>query len=179
MLKKRELHECQSLYNLMMDPAVSPYVRYACQSQEEMMFLTRQLIAEEEQGTVISRTILNETGTVIGTIDLYHIVNHTGFLATWIGAPYFGNGYSQRAKSAFLTELFLEHGMQTVFMKIRKQNVRSRKAVEKLPYVSLAHDLYPEIVRNINMEQPIFDLYHVDRDSFLASGLEPQHMMVT
>ena len=50
------------------------------------MFLTRQLIAEEEQGITISRTILNETGTAIGTIDLYHIVNQTGFLATWIGA---------------------------------------------------------------------------------------------
>lgn len=45
----------------MMDPAVSPYVRYQCQSYEEYLFLTKQLMVEEEQKTVISRTILNET----------------------------------------------------------------------------------------------------------------------
>ncbi|CAI6037188.1 hypothetical protein PAECIP112173_00866 [Paenibacillus sp. JJ-100] len=179
MLKKRELHECQSLHSLMMDPAVFPYVRYACQSQEEFMFLTRQLIAEEEQGALISRTILSETGTAIGTIDLYHIVNHTGFLATWIGVPYFGQGYSQRAKSAFLTELFLEHDIQTVFMKIRKQNVRSRKAVEKLPYVFFSNDLYPEMTQAINVEQPIYDLYHVERSVFLECHMDVHHSLAT
>ncbi|MGO4528467.1 GNAT family N-acetyltransferase [Paenibacillus sp. 2TAF8] len=179
MLKKRELHECQSLHSLMMDPAVSPYVRYACQSQEEFMFLTRQLIAEEEQGTAITRTILNELGTAIGTIDLYHIVNHTGFLATWIGAPYFGQGYSQRAKSAFLTELFLEYDIQTVFMKIRKQNVRSRKAVEKLPFVKFSNDLYPEVTQAINAKQLIYDLYHVQRSDFLEHHMELHHILAT
>ncbi|MCM3132180.1 GNAT family N-acetyltransferase [Paenibacillus polysaccharolyticus] len=179
MLKKREMHECQSLYSLMMDPAVSPYVRYACQSQEEFMFLTRQLIAEEEQGSVITRTILNETGTAIGTVDLYQIVNQTGFLATWIGASYFGQGYSQRAKSAFLTELFLEQDIQTVFMKIRKQNVRSRKAVEKLSYVKFSSDLYPEVMQDINSEQAVYDLYHVERVTFLESHMELHHILAT
>ncbi|WP_342555664.1 GNAT family protein [Paenibacillus sp. FSL R7-0652] len=179
MLKKRELHECQSLYSLMMDPAVAPYVRYACQSQEELLFLTRQLIAEEEQGTVISRTIMDETGTAIGTIDLYHIVNNTGFLATWIGAPYFGRGYSQQAKSVFLTELFLEQSIQTVFMKIRRQNVRSRKAVEKLSYVRLANDLYPQVAEAINVKHPIYDLYHVERSAFLESRAELHPAAVT
>ncbi|SFT09765.1 hypothetical protein SAMN05428962_4367 [Paenibacillus sp. BC26] len=107
MLKKRDLHECHSLYNLMMDPAVFPYVRYKCQCYEEYLFVTKQLIGEEERGTCISRTILDEVGHPIGTIDLYDIVNQTGFLATWIGAPYFGQGYNQRAKEAFLTELGL------------------------------------------------------------------------
>ncbi|MNW55281.1 GNAT family protein [Paenibacillus sp. FSL R5-0517] len=179
MLKKRDLQECHSLYSLMMDPAVSPYVRYLCQSYEEYLFLTKQLMAEEEQKTVISRTILNETGQPIGTIDLYHIEQQTGFLATWIGAPYFGNGYSQRAKSAFLVELFLEHAIETVFMKIRKQNIRSRKAVEKLPYVKLANDVYPDVYQFINAKEQIYDLYHVERSTFFEHHMDLHHVVAT
>lgn len=78
-VKKRDLQECHSLYDLMMDPAVFPYVRYNCQLYEQYLFITKQLIVEEEQETCISRTIINENGHPIGTIDLYDIVNKTAF----------------------------------------------------------------------------------------------------
>lgn len=171
MLKKRDLHECHSLYNLMMDPAVFPYVRYRCQSYEEYLFKTKQLIVEEEQETCISRTILNEMGHPIGTIDLYDIVNKTGFLATCIGIPYFGKGYNQRAKESFFTILFFEHNIETVFLKIRKQNIRSMKAVEKLPYAKLANDINQQIYKSINNTQQIYDLYQVERLGFLESRI--------
>lgn len=179
MLKKRDLHECHSLYSLMTDPMVFPYVRYACQTYEEYLFVTKQLIAEEEQNTSISRTILNETGSPIGTIDLYHIVNKTGFLATWIGSPYFGKGYNQRAKESFLVELFLEHHIETVFIKIREQNIRSRKAIEKLPYVKLANEIYSDVYHTINRTEKIYDLYRVERADFIGSSKEIQHEIAT
>ncbi|WP_261808126.1 GNAT family N-acetyltransferase [Paenibacillus sp. N3.4] len=157
MLKKRDLHECHSLYNLMMDPAVFPYIRYKCQFYEEYLFITKQLIVEEELETCISRTILNEMGHPIGTIELYDIVNKTGFLATWIGTPYFGKGYNKRAKESFFTELFLEHNIEIVFLKIRKQNIRSKKAVEKLPYAKLANDINYQIYKSLNNTQQIYD----------------------
>ncbi|WFR61676.1 hypothetical protein P9222_25300 [Paenibacillus amylolyticus] len=106
MLKKRDLQECHSLYSLMRDPAVSPYVRYLYQSYEEYLFLTKQLMAEEEQKTVISRTILNETGQPIGTIDLYHIERHTGFLATWIGSPFSEMGIAKEPNQLSLWNCF-------------------------------------------------------------------------
>ncbi|MGM1047777.1 Protein N-acetyltransferase, RimJ/RimL family [Paenibacillus uliginis N3/975] len=170
MLKKRDLHECHSLYNLMMDPAVFPYVRYKCQSYEEYLFITKRLIVEEEQETIISRTILNDVGHPIGTIDLYDIVNKTGFLATWIGTPYFGKGYNQRAKESFFAELFLQHNIETVFLKIRKQNIRSKKAVEKIPYAKLANDINQQIYKSINNSQQIYDLYYVEPLGFLESS---------
>lgn len=179
MLKRRDLFECHSLYNLMMDPAVFPYVRNKCQSYEEYLFITRQLIVEEEQETCISRTILNEMGHPIGTIDLYNIVNKTGFLATWIGSPYFGKGYNQQAKESFLTELFLEHHIEMVLLKIRKQNIRSKKAVEKLPYVKLANDIKQQLFESINNSQQIYDLYYVERIDFLESSEKVQYMFAT
>jgi len=179
MLKKRDLHECHSLYNLMMDPVVFPYVRCKCQSYEEYLFITKQLIAQEEQETCISRTILNEMGHPIGTIDLYNIVNNTGFLATWIGTPYFGKGYNQRAKESFFADLFLQHHIETVFMKIRKQNIRSKKAVEKLPYVKLANDTNHEVYHSINSMEQIYDLYHVERLDFLERSEIMQQVVAT
>ncbi|MCJ8014764.1 GNAT family N-acetyltransferase [Paenibacillus sp. KQZ6P-2] len=179
MLKKRDLHECHSLYYLMIDPVVFPYVRNKCQSYEEYLFITKQLIAEEEQETCISRTILNEMGHPIGTIDLYNIVNRTGFLATWIGTPYFGKGYNQRAKESFFAELFLQHNIETIFMKIRKQNIRSKKAVEKLQYVKLANDTNLEVYKSINITDQIYDLYQVERLSFLESSENMQHVVAT
>lgn len=168
-LKKHDLHECHSLYHLMADPAVFPYVRHKCQSYEEYLFITKQLINLEMQGTSISRTIMNELGQPIGTIQLYDIANRTGFLATWIGAPYFGLGYNKRAKEAFFTELFLVHHIETVFLKIRKQNIRSKKAVAKLPYVQLVNDLQPQLYESINSMQEVYDLYQVERARFLQS----------
>ncbi|MGO4184484.1 GNAT family N-acetyltransferase [Paenibacillus sp. MCAF9] len=179
MLKKRDLQECHSLYDLMMDPAVFPYVRYNCQFYEQYLFITKQLIVEEEQETCISRTIINENGHPIGTIDLYDIVNKSGFLATWIGAPYFGKGYNQRAKESFFTELFLEHSIETVFLKVRKQNIRSRKAIEKLPYTKLANDINHQIYKSINNSQQIYDLYKVERLDFLDCSKAIQHDIAT
>lgn len=179
MIKKRNLQECHSLYHLINDPEVFPYVRYKCQSYEEYLFVTKQLIVEEDQMTCISRTILNEIGHPIGTIDLYDIVNKAGFLATWIGAPYFGKGYNQRAKESFFTELFLVHDIETVFLKIRKQNIRSKKAVEKLPYAKLANDLNPQMYASINHAQQIYDLYQIERSDFLEISEGLQHEVAT
>ncbi|MFJ2042514.1 Protein N-acetyltransferase, RimJ/RimL family [Paenibacillus sp. ov031] len=178
MLKKRDLHECHSLYDLMVDTAVFPYVRHKCRSYEEYLFATKQVIDEEEQNTCISRTILNELGHPIGTIDLYHMEHKTGFLATWIGAPYFGKGYNQRAKEAFFAELFLQREIETVFLKIRKQNIRSKKAVGKLPYVKLATDIYHEVYKLINNTEQIYDLYYVNCSDFMASE-EMKHVVAT
>ncbi|MUT68109.1 GNAT family N-acetyltransferase [Paenibacillus sp. NEAU-GSW1] len=170
MLKKRDLHECHSLYLLMSDPDIFPYVRYKSQSYDHYVFITKQLMIQEEQGACISRTILSEAGHPIGTIDLYDIENKTGFLATWIGLPYFGKGHNQRAKEAFFTELFLEHEMETVYVKIRKHNIRSKKAMEKLPYAKLANEHNLSIYRRINEKETVYDLYQVERESFLENN---------
>lgn len=179
MIKKRDLHECYSLYNLMVDTAVFPYVRNKCKSYEEYLFLTKQLIAEEEQRTCISRTILNEMGAPIGSIDLYNIVDNSGFLATWIGTPYFGKGYNKLAKQSFFAELFFEHNIETVFMKIRKQNMRSQKAVEKLHYIKLANDINKQVYNSINNTEEIYDLYQVQRLEFIEYNEEIEHVIAT
>ena len=168
MLKKRELsgHECHALFNLMTHPDVFPFVRQKAYSYEEFMFLTKQTIEAEERGELISRTIIDEWGNPIGTINLFDITENTGFLGTWIGKPYHGKGINTLAKEAFFQELFFEKEISTVYLRIRKENIRSRKAAEKLPYTMLANESRSSVFQQLNSEGYIYDLFEVPKDLY-------------
>ncbi|WP_102347649.1 GNAT family N-acetyltransferase [Bacillus sp. Marseille-P3661] len=167
MLKNRELSESQVLYELMRHPEVFPFVRHKAYSYEEFLFLTKQTIDAEERGELISRTILDEWGQPIGTINLFDIEEGAGFLGTWIGQPYFGKGYNKLAKDAFFTELFFNQNIQTIFMRIRKENIRSAKAALKLPYVTFANETRFTLYAKINENAPIYDLFEISKDQYL------------
>ncbi|MFC4388844.1 GNAT family N-acetyltransferase [Gracilibacillus marinus] len=170
MLKKRELHDAPLLYELMTHPEVFPYVRHKAYSSDEFYFLTKKTIEAEENGELISRTILDEYCNPIGTINLFDIENNAGFLATWIGKPYFGKGYNKLAKDAFFSELFYDYGLDAIFIKIRRTNIRSSKAILKVPYVMYANESYPEIFDKVNesSDDPIYDIYVITKESYFT-----------
>ncbi len=166
MIKHRDLHETSQLFSLLSHPSVFPYVRQKATSAEEYLFMTKQLIEEEANGTAISRTIIDEWGHPIGTISIYDVEQGAGFLGTWIGKPYQGLGYNQKAKSQFLNELFYERNFHTVFLRIRKVNERSKAAALKLPYVICAMDSHKALYDEINQDGDIYDLFKIPKDLF-------------
>jgi RimJ/RimL family protein N-acetyltransferase len=166
MLKKRDLHDSHTLYELMTHPDVFPFVRQKADSYEEFLFMTKQTIEAEERGELISRTILDEWGAPIGTINLFDIEDNAGFLGTWLGKPFHGKGYNSPAKDAFFQELFYEAGIETVFMRIRKINVRSIKAAEKLPYVIKANESRKSLYEQLNANGEVYDLYEIPKDQY-------------
>lgn len=168
MLKIRELHEVPILFELASHPEVYPYLRHKADTVDEFYFLTKQTIEAEEQGLVISRTILDEFAQPIGTINLFDIDQRSGFLATWLGKPYFGKGYNKMAKELFFDELFFQKGIENVFMKVRKTNIRSLRAVEKLGYAILGNDLFPEIYQAINVNGNIYHLFVVTKEHYAS-----------
>ncbi|GGA89243.1 GNAT family N-acetyltransferase [Ornithinibacillus halotolerans] len=168
MLKKRDLHEVPVLFELMSHPEVFPYVRHKATTTDEFYFLTKKTIEAEEHGELISRTILDEYQQPIGTINLFDIEQNHGFLATWIGQPYFGKGYNRLAKEQFFDELFFEYDIETIFMKVRKSNIRSTKAVLKLPYVALGNTIYPEVYQKINQAEEIYDIFAISKEHYLS-----------
>jgi RimJ/RimL family protein N-acetyltransferase len=166
MLKKRDLHDSHTLYELMTHPDVFPFVRQKADSYEEFLFMTKQTIEAEERGELISRTILDEWGAPIGTINLFDIEDNAGFLGTWLGKPYHGKGYNSPAKDAFFQELFYETGIETIFMRIRKVNIRSIKAAEKLPYVIKANETRKSIYEQLSASGEVYDLYEIPKDQY-------------
>lgn len=166
MLKKRDLQDCHALFELMVHPEVFPFVRQKAYSYDEFVFITKQTIESEERGELISRTILDDWGTPIGTINLFDIQDGAGFLGTWLGKPYHGKGYNTPAKDAFFQELFYEIGLDTIFMRIRKVNIRSIKAAEKLPYVVKANETRQAIYQQLNANGEVYDLYEIPKDQY-------------
>jgi len=166
MLKHRDLSETNELYQLLSHPSVFPYVRQKATSPEEYLFMTKQLIEEEQLGLTISRTIVDNYGQPVGTINLYDIEDGAGFLGTWIGVPYQGMGYNQSAKKEFLSELFFHHNIHTVFLRIRKGNEKSKRASLKLPYVIEANETHKALFEEINAGEFKFDLYRIPKDLF-------------
>ncbi len=175
MLKKRELQDCQALYDLLVHPDVFPFVRQKAYSYEEFLFVTKQTIEAEERGELISRTILDEWGSPIGTINLYDIEDNAGFLGTWLGKPFHGKGYNQAAKDAFFAELFFELGIETIFMRVKKVNHRSTKAVQKLPFVSFANETRKSLLEQINADGDIYNLFEVSKDLYTLHTLRVGH----
>jgi len=177
MLKKRDLYEVPTLFELMSHPEVFPYVRQKAQTSDEFYFITKHTIEAEENGELISRTILDDCQHPIGTINLFDIHSGHGFLATWIGQPYFGKGYNQRAKEQFFDEVFVNHDIEGIFMKVRITNARSLKAVIKLPYAALANTTHPEMYHNINKEEDLYDLFVITKEHYTSyqhfAGLKP------
>ncbi len=166
MIKHRDLHETAQLYSLISHPSVFPYVRQKAQSAEEYLFMTKQLMEEEINGTAISRTIIDEWAQPIGTISIYDVDQGAGFLGTWLGYPYQGLGYNNKAKLQFLNELFFEHDFHTVFLRIRKENYRSKAAALKLAYVVCAQDSHVALYNEINQGNLQYDLFKITKDLF-------------
>jgi RimJ/RimL family protein N-acetyltransferase len=166
MLKKRDLQDSHVLFELMSHPDVFPFVRQKCSSYEEFIFMTKQTIEAEERGELISRTILDEWGAPIGTINLFDIEENAGFLGTWLGKPYHGKGYNAPAKDAFFQEVFYTLGIETIFMRIRKVNIRSIKAAEKLPYVVKANETRKSLYDQLNADGDVYDLYEIPKDQY-------------
>lgn len=166
MLKHRDLHECNELFELLIDPSVFPYVRQKATSADEYWFMTKQLIEEEQEGKTISRTITDDWGQPIGTISIFDVQDGAGFLGTWLGLPFQGKGFNQKAKKMFLTELFFEYDFHTVFLRIKKENIKSKNAALKLPYVVSAHESHPALLEEINRGEKQYDLYKIPKDLF-------------
>ena len=52
------------------------------------------------------------------------------------------------------------------FIKIRKSNARSLRAITKLNYVQYANTLYPDVYDNINKEEEVYDLFVITKEHY-------------
>ena len=186
MLKKRtfDAMEQQQLFELMMHPDVFPYVRHKAYSLEEFYGVTEEIVSAEARGELLSRVIYDDEARIAGTINLFDITQNTGFLATWLGKPFQGKGINQRAKRAFLEEVFTTTPIDTVLMCIRHTNIRSQKAAAKLPYVVPASAASWDIFKTVKADSHDFVLLEIPKHLFMhdvamtSVEMEPQQTAV-
>ena len=173
MLKKYILTEKEHtiIYKLMQHPDVYPYVRYKAENFNEYMNNVAKFLESEARGEMVVRVIYNEWNKPIGMINLYDIQNNTGFLSTWIGKEYHGKGYNKIAKELFLNELFEETSVSKIYIKIRNENIRSKKAIVKLDYVNQVIDNFISVYDQKKNKHIIFDLFEIRKKTFVKYQL--------
>lgn len=129
------------------------------------------ILEEEKAGKQYSRVILNEKKDVIGVITLKDIdpVNKTSHMGTWIGHPYWGQGYNELAKADILYTAFTELSLEYVFAGAKLSNIRSIKAQEKLPYINIGvNEKFPgQYLKLASLVKEPCILNVIEKDTFL------------
>ncbi|MGE8207802.1 GNAT family N-acetyltransferase [Heyndrickxia sp. NPDC080065] len=128
------------------------------------------IIKEEKSGRQYSRVIYDETEGLVGVITLKDIdlTRKRCHIGTWIGYEYWGKGYNECAKKEILTYAFKELKLEYVFAGAKQENIRSQKAQEKLPYITLhVESDFPEELEKIEAQTKSPCVLHViKRESF-------------
>lgn len=176
-LRKPNKQDFTLLYDLVKEENVIKYVRHKPKSLENYLEIMEILTDLENKKECISRVIIVD-GKPIGTISLFDISFNNGFLATWIGNQYQGKGYNQMAKNLFFEECYNLYDINTIFMKIRKENLKSQKAALKMNFVEKACSiLYIDIYKEVNKEENIYDLFFVNKEVFLDGIIKDESLL--
>ncbi|MGG0703998.1 GNAT family N-acetyltransferase [Bacillus paramobilis] len=163
-----DLRYANVIFKLSSDPRVKNALGIKVEKIEDTKAFLLFAIEEERQKRSLSRMIVNEENEIIGLTTLKHInyekkQSHIGSL---LGYPYWGKGYNEAAKFRIA---FLDLQLSYVFAGAKTNNVRSLKAQEKLPYISLhVEDRFPgEHSALENEVQSSCILHVVPREKFL------------
>jgi len=137
-LVKNDLKFAHRIFELTIDPGVKDPLGLKIEKVEDTIEFIKFIVKEDNEGRVISRVILNENNEVIGHTVLKQIDRGDGIchIGTWIGVPFWGRGYNEASKIEILKIAFEELKMDYVFAGAKESNTRSRRAQEKLPYMT-------------------------------------------
>ncbi len=128
-----------AIFKLSSDPHVKNALGIKVETIEDTKAFLLFAIEEERQKKSLSRVIVNAENEIIGLTTLKHInyEKKQSHIGSWLGYPYWGKGYNQAAKKEILKIAFLDLQLTYVFAGAKTNNIRSLKAQEKLPYISL------------------------------------------
>lgn len=134
-----DLQYADIIFTLSSDPHVKDALGLKVETIEDTKAFIRFAMEEERIKQSLSRVIVNEKKEIIGITSLKHIDHKKkkSHIGSWLGYPYWGQGYNEAAKKEIFKMAFEELDLTYVFAGAKTTNIRSQKAQEKLPYISL------------------------------------------
>ncbi|HDR7513742.1 GNAT family N-acetyltransferase [Bacillus mobilis] len=166
-----DLRYTNVIFKLSSDPHVKNALGIKVEKIEDTKAFLLFAIEEERQKRSLSRMIVNEENEIIGLTTLKHInyEKKHSHIGSWLGYPYWGKGYNEAAKKEIFKVAFLDLQLSYVFAGAKTNNVRSLKAQEKLPYISLhVEDRFPDEHSALENEVNSSCVLHVvSREKFL------------
>ncbi|TPV44060.1 GNAT family N-acetyltransferase [Bacillus dicomae] len=166
-----DLRYANVIFELSRDPHVKNALGIKVEKIEDTKAFLLFAIEEERKKRSLSRMIVNEENEIIGLTTLKHInyEKKQSHIGSWLGYPYWGKGYNEAAKKEFFKIAFLDLQLTYVFAGAKTNNIRSLKAQEKLPYISLHVEAkFPN--EHVALEKEVKSpcvLHVVSRENFL------------
>ena len=160
-----------AIFKLSSDPHVKNALGIKVETIEDTKAFLLFAIEEEHQKKSLSRVIVNAENEIIGLTTLKHInyEKKQSHIGSWLGYPYWGKGYNEAAKKEIFKIAFLDLQLSYVFAGAKTNNIRSLKAQEKLPYISLhVENKFPD--EHAALEKDVrspCSLHVVSREKFL------------
>lgn len=138
-LVKNDVKFAEKIFEYSSNPGIKDILGIKVDKVEDTIQFINFILKEEQRGKVLSRVILNGNDEVVGHTGLKHIDRGDGIchIGTWIGVPFWGLGYNEASKSEILKIAFEKLNMDYVFAGAKKSNIRSIRAQEKLPYMTI------------------------------------------
>ena len=166
-----DLRYANVIFRLSSDSHVKNALGIKVEKIEDTKAFLLFVIEEERQKRSLSRMIVNEESEIIGLTTLKHInyEKKQSHIGSWLGYPYWGKGYNEAAKKEIFKIAFLDLQLTYVFTGAKTNNIRSLKAQEKLPYISLhVENKFPDEHAALEKEvRSPCSLHVVSREKFL------------
>lgn len=159
------------MFELSSAPQISKALGLSVKTIQDTISFIEFIKKEEKEGKQYSRVIYNEAEGLIGVITLKDIDHNkkSCHIGTWIGFDYWGKGYNEWAKKEILIFAFQQLNLELVFAGAKKDNIRSIKAQEKLPYITFnVESIFPDEHAKIERQtQSPCVLHVVQKDDFM------------
>jgi RimJ/RimL family protein N-acetyltransferase len=146
-LIKPHIRYAKDIFDMTSNEEVVKYLAFRNKSMDDVFAFLNTMEKEEQSGETRCRFILAKQDLFIGTTTLSNISlqSQSAFIGTWIDREYWGKGYNSLSKKRILTDAFENLGLEKVFIGADRENIRSRKAQEKLGFVTFdVHEQYPD-----------------------------------
>ncbi|MED1411266.1 MULTISPECIES: GNAT family N-acetyltransferase [Bacillus] len=173
-----DLRYANAIFELSNDPHVKNALGIKVETIEDTKAFILFAMEEERKEHSLSKVIVNEENEIIGLTTLKHInyEQKRSHIGSWLGYQYWGNGYNEAAKKEIFKIAFLDLQLTYVFAGAKTTNIRSLKAQEKLPYISLhVENKFPDEHAALEKEVKSSCVLHViSREKFL-NWLEVQN----
>ncbi|GBF12264.1 GNAT family N-acetyltransferase [Tepidibacillus sp. HK-1] len=159
-----------NMYNYLKKEEVKRYLDLPLFSYQAYTEWLKQIEWLEWIGQAYHRTIWNQNGEMIGGVFLLKIDedNRVAEMGTWIRKRDWGKGFNQQLKEKALNDTFEEMNIEVVLFFVDQENLRSIKALQKLPYVKEPEvGEYQELLRRkeFKLGKPL-RLFQTKRDDF-------------
>jgi RimJ/RimL family protein N-acetyltransferase len=116
-----------------------------------------------------------------GIIRIFSVDEAAGSFAlgTWLLPVAWGQGVNELAKGIILETMFMLFGFERVWCRVQAENIRSRRALEKLLFHQIEYRKNGRFIRGIYYDEVFYELTREEYIRFGRWGYDPALQIIS